>query len=132
MKHNTFLKKTIYIMVSSILAISQPIYANSMQTIVGNGYVFKVQSNMQKQYPELIDLIIMSESINNEKKQELLEILPEADRQHIDELFLIFVEERREIERLNKEFEDNVKALNKKHETENTSSNQSSNNLNKK
>lgn len=105
-------------MVSSVLAISQPTYANSIQKIVENGYVFKVQTNIQKQYPELVDLIIMSESINNQQKQEWLDRLPIMNRQQIDKLFNILVEERREIERLDRMFAKDIKALNEKHKTE--------------
>lgn len=112
-----FLHKTIGLLIASVFVMSQPVYADITQAIkTKDGQTFYVMNDIGKKYPELVDLIIMSESMNHQGKQEWLDRLPVMNNQQIDKLFNILFKERIELERLNAQFERDVAALNKKHE----------------
>lgn len=87
-----------------------------MATITANDFTFTLLDEIQMRFPELVDLIIMSESIDNNQKQYWLDILPSMTNEQIDRLFNILMTERQEIERLDLQFEQDIKALNEKHQ----------------
>lgn len=89
-----------------------------MAQITHNDFTFTVLDEIQVKYPELIDLVLRSESIDNTQKQYWLDILPSMTNEQIDRLFNILMTERQEIERLDLQFEQDVKALNEKHQIE--------------
>ncbi len=86
-----------------------------MAQITHNDFTFVVLDEMQVRYPELIDLILWSESIDNNQKQYWLDILPSMTNEQIDRLFNILMTERIEIQKLDLQFQEDVKALNEKH-----------------
>lgn len=86
-----------------------------MAQITHNDFTFVILDEMQVRYPELIDLILRSESIDNNQKQYWMDILPSMTNEQIDRLFNILMTERIEIQKLDLQFQEDVKALNEKH-----------------
>lgn len=87
-----------------------------MPSITYNNFTFTILDEIQVRFPELVDLILTSESIDNNQKQYWLDILPSMTNEQIDRLFNILMTERQEIERLDLQFEQDVKALNERHQ----------------
>lgn len=87
-----------------------------MPSITYNNFTFTIIDEIQVRFPELVDLILTSESIDNNQKQYWLDILPSMTNEQIDRLFNILMTERQEIERLDLQFEQDVKALNERHQ----------------
>ena len=86
-----------------------------MAQITHNNFTFTILEVLQVRFPELIDLILNSESIDNAQKQYWLDILPSMTNEQIDRLFNILMTEKIEIEKLDLQFQEDVKALNEKH-----------------
>lgn len=86
-----------------------------MDQFTHNNFTFTILEELQVKFPELIDLILQSESIDNAQKQYWLDILPSMTNEQIDRLFNILMTERIEIEKLDLQFQEDVKALNEKH-----------------
>lgn len=86
-----------------------------MAQITHNNFTFTILEELQVRFPELIDLILNSESIDNTQKQYWLDILPSMTNEQIDRLFNILMTEKIEIEKLDLQFQEDVKALNEKH-----------------
>lgn len=86
-----------------------------MAQITHNNFTFTILEELQVRFPELIDLILNSESIDNAQKQYWLDILPSMTNAQIDRLFNILMTEKIEIEKLDLQFQEDVKALNEKH-----------------
>lgn len=86
-----------------------------MAQITHNNFTFTILEELQVRFPELIDLILNSESIDNAQKQYWLDILPSMTNEQIDRLFNILMTEKIEIEKLDLQFQEDVKALNEKH-----------------
>lgn len=80
-----------------------------------NDFTFTILDEIEMKYSELVDLLLASESINNEQKQYWFDILPSMTNEQIDRLFSILMTERQEIERLDLAFQEDVKRLNEKH-----------------
>lgn len=86
-----------------------------MATILFNDFNFTLLDEIQQQYPELVDLVLRSESIDNAQKQDWFDILPSMTNEQIDRLFNIFMTERISLQKLDLQFQENVKALHEKH-----------------
>lgn len=86
-----------------------------MAQIIHNNFTFTLLDEIQVQYSELVDLVIHSESIDNNEKQYWFDILPSMTDEQIDRLFNILMTERRQLEELNVKYEDEIKMLNEKH-----------------
>lgn len=99
-----------------LLGIATPSYA---KTLTHDDAVFSVSDEMYVKYPELIELLLRSQAIEEyEQKQHWFDILPSMTNEQIDRLFNILLNERMKLERLDREFEQEVQRLNKKHEQE--------------
>jgi hypothetical protein len=70
---------------------------------------------MQAQYPELIKLILATESMDDEERQYWFDIMPSMNDNQIDRLFNILETERKKLEELESKYQDEIKALNEKH-----------------
>ncbi len=86
-----------------------------MAQITQNNFTFTVLDEIQLKYPELINLIIASESIDNNEKQYWFDILPSMTDEQVDRLFSILITERRQLEDLNMKYQEEIKTLNEKH-----------------
>ena len=86
-----------------------------MAQIIRNNFTFTILDEIQVQYGALVDLIIWSESIDNNEKQYWFDILPSMTNEQIDRLFNILTTERNQLEELNIKYQDEIKNLNEKH-----------------
>jgi Spy/CpxP family protein refolding chaperone len=86
-----------------------------MAQITQNDFTFTLLDEIQVKYPELVDLIIHSESIDNNEKQYWFDILPSMTEEQVDRLFNILMTERRQLEELNVKYQEEIKTLNEKH-----------------
>ncbi len=86
-----------------------------MAQITRNNFTFTLLDEIQMQYPELVELVLWSESIDNNEKQYWFDILPSMTNEQIDRLFNILMTERKQLEELNMKYQEEIKTLNEKH-----------------
>lgn len=86
-----------------------------MAQITRNDFLFTILDELQVKYPELIELILESASIENNEKQYWFDILPSMTNEQIDRLFTIFDTERQQLEELNIRYQEEIKTINEKH-----------------
>ncbi len=86
-----------------------------MAQVTRNDFTFTILDEIQSKYPELIDLVLESESIDNNEKQYWFDIMPSMTDEQIDRLFNILITERRQLEELNIKYQEEIKTLNEKH-----------------
>ncbi len=86
-----------------------------MSAVTHNGFSFEIPDIIQQKYPELVQLLLYSESIDNNEKQYWFDILPSMTDPQIDRLFDILMTERRQLEELNMKYQEEIKNLNDKH-----------------
>jgi hypothetical protein len=86
-----------------------------MSQITRDNFTFTILDEIQIKYPELVELILGSESIDNNEKQYWFDILPSMTDEQVDRLFNILMTERRQLEELNLKYQEEIKTLNEKH-----------------
>lgn len=86
-----------------------------MAELKQNGKTFYVSDDIQAQYPELIKLILATESMDDEERQYWFDIMPSMNDSQIDRLFNILETERRKLEELEIKYQEEIKSLNEKH-----------------
>lgn len=86
-----------------------------MAQVTRNEFTFTILDEIQIKYPDLIELVLGSESIDNNEKQYWFDILPSMTDEQIDRLFNILMTEKRQLEELNVKYQDEIKTLNEKH-----------------
>lgn len=86
-----------------------------MSQVTRNDFTFTILDEIELKYPELVELILWSESIDNNEKQYWFDILPSMTDEQIDRLFNILMTERRQLEELNIKYQEEIKTLNEKH-----------------
>lgn len=86
-----------------------------MADIKHNWKTFYIADEIQLQYPELIKLILNTESMDDDERQYWFDIMPSMNDSQIDRLFNILETERKKLEELEAKYQDEIKALNEKH-----------------
>jgi hypothetical protein len=86
-----------------------------MAQITQNDFTFTILDEIQVKFPELVDLVLGSESIDNNEKQYWFDILPSMTDEQVDRLFNILMTERKQLEELNMKYQEEIKTLNEKH-----------------
>ncbi len=86
-----------------------------MAEIKQNWKTFYISDDMQAEYPELIKLILATESMDDEERQYWFDIMPSMNDNQIDRLFNILETERKKLEELEAKYQDEIKSLNEKH-----------------
>ncbi|MEA3387259.1 MAG: hypothetical protein U9Q66_02520 [Patescibacteria group bacterium] len=86
-----------------------------MAELVHEDHTFYIDEEVQAGYPELIKLILKTESMDNEEKQYWFDIMPSMNDDQIDRLFNILETERKKLEELELKYQDEIKTLNEKH-----------------
>ena len=76
---------------------------------------FDIPESVKNTYPDLIPLIIATESMNDEERQYWFHILPIMTDEQVSKLREILLNEKRELERLDNEYEDEIKKINDSH-----------------
>jgi hypothetical protein len=86
-----------------------------MAEIKHNNKTFYINDEIQAEYPELIKLVLATESMDDEERQYWFDIMPSMNDSQIDRLFNILETERRKLEELELKYQEEIKALNEKH-----------------
>lgn len=76
---------------------------------------FKISDEIQAKYPELIKLILETESMEDDERQYWFDIMPSMTAEQIDRLFNILDTERKKLEALEEKYKKQIKQLNEKH-----------------
>jgi hypothetical protein len=86
-----------------------------MAQITRNNFTFTILDEIHAKYGELVELVLGSESIDNNEKQYWFDIMPSMTDEQIDRLFNILMTERHQLEELNIKYQEEIKTLNEKH-----------------
>lgn len=76
---------------------------------------FQIQDELQAKYPELVKLIIATESMDDDERQYWFDIMPSMTDAQIDRLFDILETERKKLQELEVKYQKEIKTLNEKH-----------------
>ncbi len=86
-----------------------------MAEIKQNGKTYQIDEEIQAKFPELIKMILLTESMDNDERQYWFDIMPSMTDDQIDRLFNILDTERKKLEELEIKYQDEIKNLNEKH-----------------
>ncbi len=76
---------------------------------------FQVSDEMQAKFPELIELILATESMDHDERQYWFDIMPSMNDTQIDRLYDILDTERKKLQELETKYQKEIKSLNEKH-----------------
>lgn len=86
-----------------------------MAQIQKDNTTFTITDELQAKYPELIELIIATESMDNDERQYWFDIMPSMTDTQIDRLYDILETERKKLSELEVKYQKEIKSLNEKH-----------------
>lgn len=86
-----------------------------MAEIKQNGTTFKIADEVYAKYKELVDLVLQTESMDNEERQYWFDIMPSMTDSQIDRLYNILDTEKNELQKLEVRYQEEIKNLNEKH-----------------
>nr|MDD3720307.1 hypothetical protein [Candidatus Gracilibacteria bacterium] len=86
-----------------------------MSQITYKGKNFQLSDEIQAQFPELIKLILNTESMDDDERQYWFDIMPSMTDSQIDRLFNILDTEKKKLEELETKYQKEIKSLNEKH-----------------
>ena len=72
---------------------------------------FEIPQVVKDNYPKLVNLILEAKSMNDEEKQYWFRILPVVQKNHVKKLFKILITEKRELEKIDMEYKQNLQKL---------------------
>ena len=72
---------------------------------------FEIPQVVKDSYPKLVNLILEAKSMNDEEKQYWFRILPVVQKKHVKKLFKILITEKRELEKIDMEYKENLQKL---------------------
>ena len=76
---------------------------------------FTINDELQVKFPELIKLIIATESMDDDERQYWFDIMPSMTDPQVDRLFDILETERKKLQDLEVKYQKEIKTLNEKH-----------------
>lgn len=76
---------------------------------------FQILDELQAKYPELVKLIVHTESMDDDERQYWFDIMPSMTDSQIDRLYDILETERKKLEELEVKYQKEIKTLNEKH-----------------
>lgn len=76
---------------------------------------FDIPEMIQKTYPDLVELILQTESMNDEERQYWFHMIPIMTGEQVKKLRTILVNERDQLKKLDKEYESELIQMNEKH-----------------
>ncbi|MCP4523402.1 MAG: hypothetical protein GY828_04220 [Candidatus Gracilibacteria bacterium] len=86
-----------------------------MAELKQNGKTFTVSDEIQAQYPELITLILATDSMDDSERQYWFDIMPSMTDEQVDRLFNILETEKNKLQELEVKYQTEIKQLNEKH-----------------
>lgn len=79
---------------------------------------FDIPETVKQQYPDLVPLILQTESMNDDERQYWFQILPIMTDEQVNKLREILVNEKKQLEDLDKKYNKEIKRINDKHVAE--------------
>ncbi|MEK9132183.1 MAG: hypothetical protein AAB606_00530 [Patescibacteria group bacterium] len=79
---------------------------------------FDIPEAVRQQYPELIPMILQTESMNDDERQYWFQILPIMTEEQVGKLREILNNEKQQLSKLDNEYENELKKINDKHVSE--------------
>ena len=76
---------------------------------------FVITDELKVKYPELIELILATESMDDDERQYWFDIMPSMTDAQIDRLYDILDTERKKLQELEVKYQKEIKSLNEKH-----------------
>ena len=86
-----------------------------MADVKHNGTTFYIGDEMQTKFPELIKLILNTESMDDDERQYWFDIMPSMTDSQVDRLYNILETEKKKLEELEVKYQKEIKSLNEKH-----------------
>ncbi len=86
-----------------------------MAQIQKDDTTFEITDELQAKYPELIKLVIATESMDNDERQYWFDIMPSMTDTQIDRLYDILETEKKKLQELEVKYQKEIKTLNEKH-----------------
>jgi hypothetical protein len=86
-----------------------------MAELKQNWKTFTVSDEILAKYDELVNLILVTESMDDDERQYWYDIMPSMTDEQIDRLYSILDTERNKLEKLEEKYQDEIKNLNEKH-----------------
>lgn len=86
-----------------------------MAEITHNDKKFVVSDEIQAQYHELIQLILETDSMDDNERQYWFDIMPSMTDEQVDRLFNILDTEKKKLLELETKYQEEIKSLNEKH-----------------
>lgn len=80
-----------------------------------NGGVITISDEIEVAYPQLVSLVLATESMDNSEKQAWFDILPSMTDEQIDRLFDILQQEKTKLEQIEAKYQDEIRILNEKY-----------------
>lgn len=79
---------------------------------------FEIPETVRQQFPDLIPLVLATESMNDEERQYWFQILPIMTQEQVNKLREILANEKKQLEKLDKDYKEDIKEINQKHVAE--------------
>ena len=86
-----------------------------MADIKQNWKTFTITDELHAKYPELVKLILDTESMDDDERQYWFDIMPSMTDSQVDRLFNILETEKSKLEELEVKYQNEIKDLNEKH-----------------
>ncbi len=86
-----------------------------MAELKQNWKTFTVADETLAEYKELVDLILETESMDDDERQYWFDIMPSMTDEQVDRLYNILDTEKKKLEKLEEKYQDEIKNLNEKH-----------------
>ncbi len=86
-----------------------------MAELKQNWKTFIIADEILADYKELVDLILATESMDDDERQYWFDIMPSMTDEQIDRLYNILDTEKKKLEKLEEKYQEEIKNLNEKH-----------------
>ncbi len=86
-----------------------------MAELKQNWKTFVIADETLAEYKELIDLIVATDSMDDDERQYWFDIMPSMTDEQVDRLYSILDTEKKKLEKLEEKYQDEIKNLNEKH-----------------
>jgi len=86
-----------------------------MAELKQNWKTFIVADETLAEYKELVDLILATESMDDDERQYWFDIMPSMTDEQVDRLYNILDTEKKKLEKLEEKYQEEIKNLNEKH-----------------
>jgi len=80
-----------------------------------NAADYKIPEVVKEKFPELVQMILQTESMSKEERNYWFQILPIMTNEQVDRLRNILAEEKQQLAKLDDQYQEDLSKLNKKH-----------------